>query len=223
MSLLSPSLAFQPLFQGCLSSCTRAKMSPSSLQDQDIEPQVLATGYSQAINMKEAIEEATDMALEALPKAISDSSKIDLAIISVSSLYDGNASPSEVVPTVLKAASSYGKGIQHLVGSTSGGLVSSMANSNNEPVAKAKSSVGEKKDKISSEEKEDIVRSCVPIECEGVPAVSVTLCILPDVQVKVRGYSFLYLTLFDPKISHLSYIFLKFLPLDFPRSGRRCT
>lgn len=140
------------------------------------DPQVLAAGYSQAINMNEALQEATEMALQALPKA-KKNSKIDLAVVSVSSLYDGNASPSDVVPTVVEAASTYGKGIENLVGSTAGGFISSAANLDGEVLA-------------DDDEDERIARGCLPIEGEGVPGVSVTLCVLPDVTVKVSETEF---------------------------------
>jgi hypothetical protein len=159
-------------------------LSLSSPEQAEQEPQVLATGYSQAMDMKEAIQEATDMALRALPRA-SSTTKIDLAIISVSSLYDGNTSPSEVVPTILEAASTYGQGIQHLVGSTSGGFVSSRANLDEQQQQPEQPSVGDTND--DSENQEAMVRSCIPIEREDVPGVSVTLCVLPDVQVKVSS------------------------------------
>jgi hypothetical protein len=132
------------------------------------DPQVLASGYSQNIDLIEAIQEASDMALAALPMATADS-QIDLAIVSISSLYDGNlnSSPSHVVPAFLKAAAKdYGTGIQHLIGSTSGGIVSSRTNSD------------------SGDDKKG-PRACIPIEQEGIPGVSVVYCILPDVKLKV--------------------------------------
>lgn len=139
------------------------KMSESSPED----PQVLASGYSEAMTLGDAIQEAMAMAMQALPKATSPDSKIDLAIVSTSSLYDGSASPSEVVPAVLRAAETYGKGIQTLVGSTSGGFVSSRSNME------------------ATKDKNGMLRSCFPVEREGVPGVSVVLCLLPDVTVKV--------------------------------------
>jgi hypothetical protein len=208
MPLLSASFAFQPVSRGYLWNPTTSTTSstPTRLQSTTTsrlqsntpvaqaqqEPQVFATGYSQAMDMKEAIQEATDMALQALPRP-SSTTKIDLAIISVSSLYDGNTSPSEVVPTILEAASKYGQGIQHLVGSTSGGFVSSRANldeqKQQQPVTTTEQpSVGDTND--DSENQEAMVRSCLPIEREGVPGVSVTLCVLPDVQVKVSSPQF---------------------------------
>jgi len=125
----------------------------------DVEPLVVASGYSQAIEMTTALEEAVDMALEALPRSALD--KIDLAVVSVSSLYDGNAKPSDVVPTVLQAA----PGIQNLIGCTNGGFISSLANLDYKPESPA----------------------CRPIEREGVPGVTVTFMILPDVSVSVSA------------------------------------
>lgn len=145
-------------------------------------PQVFATGYSQALELATAIHEATDMALEALPLPIkaehnSIVHQIDLAVISVSSLYDGSASPSEVVPTLLEAASGYGKGILNVVGCTNGGFISSLANAEFSTPAS---------DIVGDDDGETTVKACRPMEREGVPGVTVTLAILPDVKVKVR-------------------------------------
>ena len=123
----------------------------------EVEPLVFASGYSQAIEMTTALQEAVDMALEALPLTARD--KIDLAVVSVSSLYDGNAKPSDVVPTVLQAS----PGIQNLIGCTNGGFISSLANLDYTPESPA----------------------CRPIEREGVPGVTVTFMVLPDVSVSV--------------------------------------
>jgi hypothetical protein len=177
-------LAFQPVSRKHttrlwnLHNTMAAAASSSSPED----PQVLATGYSQAMELKDAIQEATDMALRALPKYEKEDSndnqkKIDLAIISISSLYDGNSSPSEVVPTILEAASKYGQGIQHLVGSTSGGFVSSKANLEKQLHFM----------QGDGDEKEAVLRSCLPVEREGVPGVSVMFCVLPDVHLKVSN------------------------------------
>eukprot|EP00980_Cylindrotheca_fusiformis_P012196 scaffold2962_cov126-Cylindrotheca_fusiformis.AAC.12 len=130
------------------------------------DPQVLASGYSEAMTLGDAIQEAMEMALQALPKPTSGDSKIDLAIVSTSSLYDGSSSPADVVPAVLAAAEKYGKGIQSLVGSSSGGFVSSRSNLE------------------ATSDKNGMLRSCFPIEREGVPGVSIMLCILPDVRVQ---------------------------------------
>ena len=142
------------------------------------DPQVLASGYSQKIDLIEAIQEASDMALASLPKAAPDS-QIDLAIVSISSLYDSdlNSSPSDVVPAFLKAAAKeYGTGIQHLVGSTSGGFVSSRTN-------------------WDSNDDKNGPRSCIPVEQEGVAGVSVVYCILPEVTLKVCMSIVLMLTM----------------------------
>lgn len=137
-------------------------------ENSEADPQVLASGYSQEMILSDAIQEAMDMALSALPRATSSNAKIDLAIVSTSSLYDGNSNPSDVVPAVLQSAEKYGQGIQTLIGSSSGGFVSSRPNLDNQ------------------KEDSGMIRSCFPIERESVPGVSVMLCILPDVNVKVR-------------------------------------
>ena len=166
---------------------TVTKSVDEDVNDQIIEPQVMTTGYSQAPELVTAIREATDMALEALPPIITDedktTKKIDLAIVSVSSLYDGNSSPSDVVPTLLEAASSYGQGIQHLVGSYSGGFISSLSNRNYlDQLKEAKSASSAIDDEEGGEAN---VCACQVMEREGVPGISVVLAVLPDVKIKV--------------------------------------
>lgn len=131
---------------------------------------MFASGYSPQLNLLEAIQEATDIALQALPKPGEDAA-IDLALITVSSLYDGQSQPSIVVPAVLRSASVYGKGIQNLIGCTTGGIVASVANL----------------DMPQTIDNDDEVqqKACSTVESEGVPGVSVTLCLLPNVSVKV--------------------------------------
>ncbi|CAJ1947795.1 unnamed protein product [Cylindrotheca closterium] len=142
------------------------------------DPQILASGYSEQMILKDAVQEAITMAItEGLPPIIDGTTQIiDLAIVSVNSLYDGSASPSEVVPTILSYAKELGYDIQNLVGSYSGGLVSSRPN----PAAFNNRNNNNSNDADDQE----MIRSCLPIEREGVPGVSVTLCILPDVQVQ---------------------------------------
>ena len=122
----------------------------------------------QKLDLFEAIQEATEIAIQALPKATQDS-VIDFGIITVSSLYDGQSQPSIVVPAVLSSASVYGKGIQQLLGSTTGGIVASTANFD----------IGASGDIDDNDEHQVQARACNTIESEGVPGVSVTLCLLP--------------------------------------------
>jgi hypothetical protein len=183
--MLPLALAFQPVSRRhvrtrmmpattTISTSTKTTTTRLHMASNPEDPQVLATGYSQAMELTEAIQEATDMALQALPVASADS-KIDLCIVSVSSLYDGNVSPSIVVPTILQAASKYGQGIQHLVGSTNGGFISSVANLERPPTA------------MAQDDEENVARACRPTEREGVPGVSVSFGILPDVELKVSS------------------------------------
>lgn len=156
------SLAFAPQSNlGVGRHATSLFASPSSS-----DPQVIATGYSADDDMVEAIRAATELALQALPAPTSDDSgsspsKIDLAVIFVSSLYDGTFSPTTIVPTLLEAGSSYGQGIQHVIGSTAGGIVGSMA-----ATSASASAV------------------CRPVELEGTLGVSVSLFQLPDVELQ---------------------------------------
>mmetsp|Transcript_13629 Transcript_13629/g.31960 ORF Transcript_13629/g.31960 Transcript_13629/m.31960 type:complete len:1021 (+) Transcript_13629:123-3185(+) len=144
------------------------------------EPQVLASGFSQNMDMVEALHEAVEMALGLLPPS-KNNSRINLAIVSVSSLYDGNTSPSLVVPTILEASSSYGLGVQKIVGSTCGGFIGSTR-----PYIDGAMKEEQKDDDRdpNENEKTDTPRACLPLEREGVPGVSIVLCMLPDVKLE---------------------------------------
>jgi hypothetical protein len=174
------------------------QQSPPPPPQQQQRPQVLATGYSQQMDLIEAIQEAMTMALQALPQTSTtdETNQIDLAIVSVSSLYDGNASPSIVVPTCLELAKGsklYGRGIQYLIGSTVGGVVSSRTNWE-DPYGSRVSIKDDEDENDDDDENDEEVdqkarRVCIPTELEGVPGVSITLAILPDVKLKVCGFA----------------------------------
>jgi indole-3-glycerol phosphate synthase len=169
------------LHMSASSSSTHKELGfvPTDKSDKILQlPQVMASGYSQAIDMVEAINEAVAMALKALPpydrtNRNDHNAQIDLAFISVSSLYDGNTSPSTVVPSVLQAAACYGKGIQHLIGSTCGGFISSQATFQRASMSN-----------LDDDERQQSARMCTPVEQEGVPGISVVFCILPDVNLQ---------------------------------------
>ena len=137
------------------------------------DPLVFASGYSPKLDLHEALQDATEIALQALPKP-KDGASIDLALVTVSSLYDGQSPPSVVVPAVLSSASVYGAGILNLLGCTTAGIIASIANL----------------DALNREDKQVQHSACSTVESEGVPGVSVTLCLLPNVNVKVRAMSF---------------------------------
>ncbi|KAL3918031.1 MAG: hypothetical protein SGILL_004436 [Bacillariaceae sp.] len=101
-------------------------------------------------------------------------------MISISSLYDGNASPSDVVPAILEAAKGYGNGIQHVVGSTCGGFIGSRATFQQTATA----TPVEEDDDDNDKPQTNVARACKPVEQEGVPGVSVVLSILPDVTLQ---------------------------------------
>eukprot|EP00529_Nitzschia_sp_RCC80_P002944 CAMPEP_0113454684 /NCGR_PEP_ID=MMETSP0014_2-20120614/7989_1 /TAXON_ID=2857 /ORGANISM="Nitzschia sp." /LENGTH=1078 /DNA_ID=CAMNT_0000346095 /DNA_START=45 /DNA_END=3281 /DNA_ORIENTATION=- /assembly_acc=CAM_ASM_000159 len=153
------------------------------------EPQVMSSGYSQSIDLIEAIEEAVKMALEGLPPLSSgEKAQIDLAVISVSSLYDGSgagssSTASSVIPTLLNSAKGYGSGIQNAIGSSSGGVIGSRIVTDYNSIANEQDGSDDDK-KDGDGEKVPQLAVCQPLEQEGVPCVSVTLCILPDVNVE---------------------------------------
>ena len=138
----------------------------------DDRPQVFATGYStNPTSLTTAIEEATAAALSSLPPATDLQYKIDLALVSTSSLYDEPMG--SIVPNVIKVieASSglYGyTGLNHLVGCTAGGVIGSRTNT---------------VDTSSDATMDNNQRECTPYEAEASPAISVTLALLPNVDI----------------------------------------
>jgi indole-3-glycerol phosphate synthase len=144
----------------------------------DNRPQVFASGYStNPTSLTTAIEEATAAALSSLPPATDLQYKIDLAIVSTSSLYDEPMS--SIVPNVIKVieASSgvYGyTGLNHLVGCTAGGVIGSRTTAAADTSSESSS---------SSNSNDSNKRECTPYEAEATPAISVTLALLPNVDI----------------------------------------
>mmetsp|Transcript_6016 Transcript_6016/g.12905 ORF Transcript_6016/g.12905 Transcript_6016/m.12905 type:complete len:499 (+) Transcript_6016:215-1711(+) len=126
-----------------------------------LDPQVFSTGYSSDPDLAVAVQEAAMAALRGLPSAPDGSPTVDLAMVTVSSVYDTEYSPSIVVPTLIgavrggggdEAANYYRGGVLHVVGATAAGIVSTKE--------------GE------------------PVESEGARGASVTLALLPDVRIR---------------------------------------
>ena len=113
------------LLQSTLADTKTLTSASASASNDDPSPQVWSSGYSPKADFLEAVQEATEIAMAGLPKG---GAKIDLALVSVSSLYDGQASPAILVPAVVSTASTYGSGIQNLIGCTTGGIISSVRN-----------------------------------------------------------------------------------------------
>jgi indole-3-glycerol phosphate synthase len=127
-----------------------------------IEPLAFASGHSTNGNLVSALQEAVTMAILALPPPKQGALvRVDLAIVSVSSLYDGGTHlpATTVVPAVLAAAELRGAQIHHLLGSSCAGCISSS------------STVG------------DRTTACQPIEYESIPAVSITLAMMPETAI----------------------------------------
>lgn len=136
-------------------------------------PQVWSAGYSTKTDLVEALEEAVAMAVTSLPVVTEQDQlqglsahKIDVAVVSISSLYDGGKhNPVHtVIPIVMEAAAALYGPIQHLVGCSSAGVISSSSQA-----------TGASNSKNGSQ--------CKAVEWEGLPAVSVTLGIVPDTTI----------------------------------------
>jgi small ligand-binding sensory domain FIST len=146
-------------------------------------PQVFATGYSSNPSLSQALREAIDMASSNLPPPTSSSSSsssknnnnmIDLAIVFVSSLYDdiGTVLVPQLLHTVMENTL-YTGGVQHVLGCTAGGVIGSTTTTtaSSSSSSSSKSSSGTNFNKMR------------PIESESTPAISVTLALLPQVQI----------------------------------------
>jgi indole-3-glycerol phosphate synthase len=188
-----------------LSASAAAAQEESSLSnrndddddDDDRRPLVFSSGYSTRSDLVQALQEAVEMAVQGLPpnnnnnnndEDVDDDNSsssngsssfkqkrkkqmIDLCLVSVSSLYDGGTvQPSAVVvPTILTTAKSvYGAPIQHLIGSCVAGCISSSSSSSSSSSTSTSSS-------------STTTTTTRTIELEGIPAVSVTLALLPGV------------------------------------------
>eukprot|EP00934_Nitzschia_sp_Nitz4_P008028 Nitzschia sp. Nitz4//scaffold230_size58257//32794//35800//NITZ4_006484-RA/size58257-augustus-gene-0.11-mRNA-1//-1//CDS//3329543259//8018//frame0 len=128
-----------------------------------VQPQVFANGFSESHDLETAVREATTRACKLLPPLENGIIQVvDLAMVSVSSLYEETSSLTTILPTLTEEALSAGYRISRLVGSTASGIISST---------------------LAPGEQERIPQ-CVPMERERVPAISVLFAILPDVQVQ---------------------------------------
>ena len=114
------------------------------------------------------------MALSSLPPASTLQYEIDLAIVVASSLYE---EPSKIIPTVIKVveASSglYGYSrVKHLVGGTAGGVIGSKVS---DPSSSSSN---------TNDNKDGAMKECQPIEAESTPGISITLSLLPNVNIQ---------------------------------------
>ena len=135
--------------------------------DNSKAPQAVATGYSQNPDLLLAIEEAAVSALASLPTMDSDGNndmKIDLATVYVSSIYDGQYSPTKVVPAIVDFCKENDRTVQKLIGCYAGGLIgtrgaTSGSGSGNNP-------------KVST------------VESEGLAAVTISFMVLPSTDIQ---------------------------------------
>jgi indole-3-glycerol phosphate synthase len=154
-------------------------------KDTTASPQVWSAGYSTKTDLVEALEEAVAMAVASLPvlteqDQLSLQNQIDVAVVSISSLYDGGKhNPvNTVIPVVTDAAAALYGPIQHLVGCSSAGVISSSATGkSNTARASGAGSNG------ASQSARGQKSACRAVEWEGLPAVSVTLGIVPDTNI----------------------------------------
>jgi len=138
-----------------------------------LPPQVWSNGHSSAVDVLEAIQEATEMAIAGLP---ADVREVSIGIVSVSSLYD--TSPSLVVPTVLSCAQGKFVTVPELIGCTVSGYVSS---TRNEQYGLLSTNTNNSEADTTTTM---MMSACVGLESEGIPGVAITLAALPDVTVK---------------------------------------
>jgi len=139
--------------------CASNESANSSVQASELEQQAVATGYSQNPDLLVAIDEATTAALASLPPL--ERKVIDLGIVYISSIYDGQHSPTKVVPSILETVKQHyshidGSIVQKIIGCSAGGLLGST----------------------------HIAGGCTPIENEGAAGVTISLCVLPDTEIR---------------------------------------
>lgn len=152
----------------CSASSSQRLQQASTSSSDVVAPQVFASGYSTNANLVEALQEAVQMAVEGLPTPSDSFSSlsVDLGLVFVSSLYDGGAQPTAttVIPTVVEAVREYYQNatLRELLGCSVAGCISSRWQDTGPVVA----------------------NNVVTTELEGIPAVTVTLALLPDVQVQ---------------------------------------
>ncbi len=169
--------SFQPLHHSRLAnipsrSTNHGPLSKHFMSTDDsntLHPQAIATGYSNSPDLYTAIKEATTAALSSLPSPLPQGT-IDLGKVYVTSIYDSQFSPSQVVPAVLAECKNYYKGehyvLQKLIGCYSGGMIGSKLNLD------------------KGNDSSNAGRTCSTMESEGLPGVVVTLCVLPDTKIK---------------------------------------
>jgi len=169
---LSPSGSFirnsNPQFGQQATSIRNTNLDDLDSVEANSEPIAFSSGYSGLDDLQKSLEEATRIALESLPHS-SHESKIDLAIVSVSSIYDAQYSPTLVVPTILKLASDQGFSIQNLVGSYTAGIIGSRHTSSN--------------GNMSNKNNDDVHRLST-VEMDNAPGVVVTFGMLPDTNIQ---------------------------------------
>ncbi len=100
-------------------TCQPLFSSSTADVETDDSPQAVATGFSQNPDMILALEEASKAALASLPP----DAKIDLGLVHVSSIYDGQHSPALIVPTIVELCKQGGHELQKLIGGYAGGLI----------------------------------------------------------------------------------------------------
>ena len=154
--------------------------SSSKVEEENVVPQIIATGYSSQADWKDAIQEATFQALDSLPfkqdveYILRNTTCVDFAFFTISSLYE--ISPSLVVPTIVEAIRScprnrgYTDGISTFIGCSSGGVISSQEN-----IFLYDHSLTSHPQSHDHDQ-----QRCKPLEQEGLPGFSISLCLLPN-------------------------------------------
>ena len=149
-------------------------------------PQVFSSGYSDDPDLTVALLKATEAALARLPKSSSLDSmvekKIDFGMVFVSSLYD--ASASAVIPTILATVqgnyeAGYVDGVRCIIGCSAAGLIGSTRYNN----IAAADSVSSSSANGEEDESDRAMPSIQTIENETSQGVTVTLALLPDVEM----------------------------------------
>eukprot|EP00557_Chaetoceros_sp_GSL56_P000242 CAMPEP_0176501240 /NCGR_PEP_ID=MMETSP0200_2-20121128/14050_1 /TAXON_ID=947934 /ORGANISM="Chaetoceros sp., Strain GSL56" /LENGTH=1026 /DNA_ID=CAMNT_0017900103 /DNA_START=71 /DNA_END=3151 /DNA_ORIENTATION=+ len=144
-----------------------ASKATNTATDMDVQPQAMATGYSQNPDLILATEEATRQALAYLPTG----ANIDLGLVFVSSIYDGQYSPTVIVPTIVDTCQTENFSLSKLIGCSAGGIIGTKEQ---QPHDSAAADLHARRSQ----------RSIQAVENEGGAGVVVTLCVFPDTKIR---------------------------------------
>lgn len=147
-------------------------ITPATADADILPPQAMATGYSHNPDLLLATQEATRQALASLPTGAS----VDLGLVFVSSIYDGQYSPTVVVPTIVETCRNENVSLEKLIGCSAGGLVGTKEPPQQQSTGTCST--------VADKSRPRRAQTLNTVENEGGAGVVVTLCVLPDTEIR---------------------------------------